>query len=289
LSNEESVLNEEKIANYIKKLGIEGAKNIKVDEIKKKIKTKYIGHEIYAFEKVDSTNSIAKFLAGTKVEEGTIVIARSQNKGKGRVGTKWESPSGGIWLSIILYPKINPKKASLITLGGGVAVAKAIRKLGVDAKIKWPNDILVNNKKIGGILTEANSNFHTLDYVVVGIGVDSNLNKGSLPKEVEEISTNLKNELQEEVNESNLIISLLEEFEKIYEDLRNERFDEILYKWRTLSQTIGSNVLIEQQFGKGLKGYVVGINSQGTLILELSNGTLKKVISGENHIREIEN
>ncbi|MDR2873567.1 MAG: biotin--[acetyl-CoA-carboxylase] ligase [Methanobrevibacter sp.] len=289
MSNEKSVsINEEKIANYIKKLGVEGAKNINVDEIKKELKTKYIGHDIYAFEKVDSTNAIAKFLAGTEVEEGTIVIARSQFKGKGRMGKKWESPSGGIWLSIIIYPEIDPQKASLITLCGGVAVSKAIRRLGVDARIKWPNDILINHKKIAGILTEANSNFHTLDYVVVGIGIDSNLDAGSVSKKVEDVSTTLKDELKKEVDETRLILSLLEEFEKVYEDLKNEKFNEILYNWRNLSQTIGSNVLIEQQFGKTLKGYVVGINNQGALILELNNGKLKKVISGESHMKEIE-
>jgi BirA family biotin operon repressor/biotin-[acetyl-CoA-carboxylase] ligase len=288
LSTGESVsINEKKIDGYIKKLGIEKAVNINVSKIRGELKTKYIGHKIYAFQEVDSTNIIAKFLAGVGVEEGTIVIARSQIKGKGRRGKKWESPLGGIWLSIIVHPEISPQQASLITLGAGVAVTKAIRKLGVDARIKWPNDILIGDKKISGILTEANSKFHTLDYIVVGIGIDSNLDLNSISKKTKIRATTLKDELKRNIDERILIKNLLEEFENIYEHFKNEDFEEILYEWRSLSQTIGSYVVIEQPFGKILKGYVVGINNQGSLILELDNGELKKVISGESHITEI--
>jgi BirA family biotin operon repressor/biotin-[acetyl-CoA-carboxylase] ligase len=286
LSNDEFFsIEEEKIANYIKKLGIKRAENINVSKIKENLKTKYIGQHIYAFQKVDSTNIIAKFLAGTEIKEGAIVIARSQVKGKGRLGKKWESPLGGIWLSIVLHPKMSPRQASLITLGAGVAVTKAVRKLGVDARIKWPNDILIGDKKIAGILTEANSKSSTLDYIIVGIGIDSNLDSSSISKEIK--ATTLKDELKREVNENNLIVNLLEEFEKIYEYFKNKEFEEILYRWRILSQTIGSYVVIRQPFGRVLKGYVVGINNTGSLILELDNGELKKIISGESHIAEI--
>ncbi|MDR2830171.1 MAG: biotin--[acetyl-CoA-carboxylase] ligase [Methanobrevibacter sp.] len=286
--NEKTVsMNEEKIVDYIKDLGIERAKDINVSKIKEDLKTQYIGQKIYAFQKVDSTNVIAKFLAGTGIEEGTIVIARSQIKGKGRMGKKWESPLGGIWLSIILNPKMNPEQASLITLGAGVAVTKAIRGLGVDVRIKWPNDILIGDKKIAGILTEANSRSHTLDYIVVGIGIDSNIDSNSISKKTKVKSTTLKDELKKNINENKLITNLLKEFENIYEHFKSEEFEEILYEWRNLSQTIGSYVVIEQPFGRVLKGYVVGINNQGSLILELNNGKLKKIISGESHITEI--
>jgi BirA family biotin operon repressor/biotin-[acetyl-CoA-carboxylase] ligase len=288
LNNERSVLiSKERIDKYIEKLGLEKAVNIDVEQIKENLKTKFIGQKIYAFQEVDSTNTVAKFLAGSGIEEGTIVIARSQIKGKGRRGKKWESPLGGIWLSIILRPEISPQQAALITLGAGVAVTKAIRKFDVDARIKWPNDVLVDDKKIAGILTEANSKSRKLEYVVVGIGIDSNLDSSSISKKSKIKATTLKEELKREINETNLISTLLEEFEDVYKDFENKDFEEILYKWRNLSQTIGSYVVIEQLFGEVLKGYVVGINNGGSLILELNTGELKKIISGESHIAEI--
>ncbi|MDR2545345.1 MAG: biotin--[acetyl-CoA-carboxylase] ligase [Methanobrevibacter sp.] len=288
MNNERSVLiSKERIDKYIEKLGLEKAVNIDVEQIKENLKTKFIGQKIYAFQEVDSTNTVAKFLAGSGIEEGTIVIARSQIKGKGRRGKKWESPLGGIWLSIILRPEISPQQAALITLGAGVAVTKAIRKFDVDARIKWPNDVLVDDKKIAGILTEANSKSRKLEYVVVGIGIDSNLDSSSISKKSKIKATTLKEELKREINETNLISTLLEEFEDVYKDFENKDFEEILYKWRNLSQTIGSYVVIEQLFGEVLKGYVVGINNGGSLILELNTGELKKIISGESHIAEI--
>jgi len=288
LNNERSVLiSKERIDKYIEKLGLEKAVNIDVEQIKANLKNKFIGQKIYAFQEVDSTNTVAKFLAGSGIEEGTIVIARSQIKGKGRRGKKWESPLGGIWLSIILRPEISPQQAALITLGAGVAVTKAIRKFDVDARIKWPNDVLVDDKKIAGILTEANSKSRRLEYVVVGIGIDSNLDSSSISKKSKIKATTLKEELKKEINEANFISTLLEEFEDVYKDFENKDFEEILYKWRNLSQTIGSYVVIEQPFGEVLKGYVVGINNGGSLILELNTGELKKIISGESHIAEI--
>ncbi|GAA5818191.1 MAG: biotin--[acetyl-CoA-carboxylase] ligase [Methanobrevibacter sp. CfCl-M3] len=288
MNNERSVLiSKERIDKYIEKLGLEKAVNIDVEQIKANLKNKFIGQKIYAFQEVDSTNTVAKFLAGSGIEEGTIVIARSQIKGKGRRGKKWESPLGGIWLSIILRPEISPQQAALITLGAGVAVTKAIRKFDVDARIKWPNDVLVDDKKIAGILTEANSKSRRLEYVVVGIGIDSNLDSSSISKKSKIKATTLKEELKKEINEANFISTLLEEFEDVYKDFENKDFEEILYKWRNLSQTIGSYVVIEQPFGEVLKGYVVGINNGGSLILELNTGELKKIISGESHIAEI--
>jgi BirA family biotin operon repressor/biotin-[acetyl-CoA-carboxylase] ligase len=281
MSKESVTIDESKIAKFIKDLGTKGAKNIDVSQIKDNLNTEYIGNKIYGFQEIESTNTIAKFLAGTGVEEGTVVMARTQTGGRGRSGKKWESPVGGIWLSIILRPDISPTKASLITLATGIAVANAIRNLGIDARIKWPNDILINNKKISGILTEANTKFSVVDYVVVGIGIDSNLDIDTLPENLQTKITSLKNELDKNIDENEVIKSLLEEFEKIYNVFIKEDFDEIIYQWRNLAQTIGNDIEIRQRGGKIFKGYAVGINKKGALIMELDNGELKKIISGE--------
>ncbi|MDR0901047.1 MAG: biotin--[acetyl-CoA-carboxylase] ligase [Methanobrevibacter sp.] len=286
--NSDSILNitEEEIASTIKELGTKKTERIIVDEIKEKLNTEYIGKEIYCFQEVDSTNTVSKFLAEFGTDEGTVIIAETQTKGKGSRGKKWESPVGGIWLSIVLRPDISPSKASLITLAAGVGVANVLRDLGVDARIKWPNDVLINNKKVSGILTEANAKFSTVDYVIVGIGIDSNLNIDTLPSKIQPGTTSLKEELKEDIDESQIIANFLVEFEKIYNKFKKEEFDDILYDWRKMSQTIGSYVEIQQPLGKKLKGYAVGINRKGALILEKDNGNLIKVISGECIIKE---
>ncbi|MGL4669158.1 MAG: biotin--[acetyl-CoA-carboxylase] ligase [Methanobacteriaceae archaeon] len=251
------------------------------DEIKKSLESKYIGSEIYYYSEVDSTNNLAKRLAENGAIEGTIVISDTQKSGKGRMGKKWESPTGGIWLSMVLRPKVSLKKAPLITLATGVAVARTLKGIGVDAKIKWPNDVLVDNKKISGILTEANANFNTLDYVVVGIGIDTNLNPETFSEELRANTTTLKRELDQEINDFEIIPKLLKEMEEVYNLFKEEEYEKILSQWRELSQTIGKSVKIRQPLGKVLEGYAIGINNEGVLIIELEDGSFKKIVSGE--------
>ncbi|MDR2966791.1 MAG: biotin--[acetyl-CoA-carboxylase] ligase [Methanobacteriaceae archaeon] len=279
-------IDEKEMAEAIKEIGLETTEYINTKKIENFLKTKYIGHEILCFDEVESTNTVAKFLAESGSEEGTVVISEVQTKGKGRHGKKWESPTGGVWLSLILRPDISPSKAPLITLATGVAVANTLRNIGADARIKWPNDILINDKKVSGILTESNAKFNTVDYVVVGIGIDSNLNIDILPEELQKDSTTLKNELKTKITETELILKFLNEFETVYGLFKEEKFEDILYDWRRMSQTIGSYVEIKQPLGKFLKGYAVGINNEGALILEESNGNLKKIISGECIIKK---
>lgn len=279
-------IDETKIAVFLKEIGNYDIDYIPSKEIKKGLNTEYIGREIYSFHEVESTNSVAKFLAKFGAPEGSVIISETQTKGKGRRGKKWESPSGGIWLSIILKPMIEPSKAPIITLATGVAVAKTLKRMNIDARIKWPNDILINNKKVCGILTEANAKFNSVDYVIVGVGIDSNLDTNILAENLRKGATSLKNETQVEIEESKIISNFLNEFEKIYNLFKEKKFDEILYDWRRMSQTIGNYVEIKQPLGKVLHGTAVGINDQGALILELDNGKLKKIISGECVLKE---
>nr|WP_302577785.1 biotin--[acetyl-CoA-carboxylase] ligase [Methanobrevibacter arboriphilus] len=279
-------IDEAEIAEFLREIGSQEIEYIPSGMIKKGLTTEYIGKKIYSFNEVESTNSVAKFLAKQGSPEGTVIISETQTKGKGRRGKKWESPSGGIWLSIILKPDIDPSKAPLITLATGVAVARTLRGMNIDARIKWPNDILINNKKVCGILTEANAKFNTVEYVIVGVGIDTNLNVDVLTEDVKKRATSLSVEAKIEISESETVSNFLNEFEEIYDLFKLEQFDEILYDWRKMSQTIGSYVEIKQPLGKVLKGTAVGINNQGALILELNNGELKKVISGECKLKE---
>lgn len=274
-------IDEAEIAEFLKEVGNYEIDYIPSGKIKENLDTKYIGKEIYSFHEVESTNIVAKFLANFGSPEGTVVLSEIQTKGKGRSGKKWESPVGGIWLSIILKPDIDPSKASIITLATGVAVAKTLRGMNIDARIKWPNDILINNKKVCGILTEANAKFNAVDYVIVGVGIDTKLDIDILANDLREGTTSLSKETEGEIKESEIIAKFLNEFEKIYNLFKDEKFDEILYDWRRMAQTIGKYVEIKQPLGKVYRGTAVGINNQGALILELGNGELKKIISGE--------
>lgn len=250
-------------------------------EVKKGLKTKFMGKDIHYFKEVDSTNDVAKYLAENGAEEGTVVVAEIQNRGKGRMGKTWISPPGGVWMSIILRPDIPTSKAPQLTLVTGVAVAETLKKeLNLDVGIKWPNDILIGNKKVCGILTEVNANINKINYVIVGIGIDMNVDVPLLPPDLQEGATSLKNELDTEINGAILVQKFLLNLEKLYNQFTSGKFPDILNEWRFLSKTIGRKVEVRTR-GKTIRGDAIGINKDGILILELDDGSLRKIISGE--------
>ena len=275
------LINDESIEQSIKELGFGKTEHITKEKICKTLKTEELANEILCFRKVFSTNSIAKFLANHSAEDGTVLISEIQTKARGRSGKKWESPEGGIWMSIILRPQVPPARIGLITLATGVAIAKTIRSYGLDARIKWPNDVLIHGDKISGVLTEINATFNEIDWVVVGIGIDSNMKLEDFPEDVRVGTTTLTEELPTEIDENELIAIFLNEFEKVYKLYKDGEIESILKDWRELSDTIGKYVNITQTGGKITQGYVVGINNEGSLILERQDGTLEKIISGE--------
>ena len=274
-------INDEKIEESLKELGFGKTEHITKEKITKNLETEEIGKEILCFRKVFSTNSIAKFLANHSAEEGTVLISEIQTKARGRLGKKWESPEGGIWMSLILRPKVPPARIGLITIATGVAIAKSIRSLGLDAKSKWPNDVLIHGDKISGVLTEVNATFNEIDWVVVGIGIDSNLKLEDFPEDIRVGTTTLNEELPTDIDENELIAIFLGEFEKVYKLYKDSEIEAILKDWRDLSDTIGKYVNITQTGGKITQGYVVGINNEGSLIIEKQDGSLEKIISGE--------
>ena len=280
------LINDESIEQSIKELGFGKTEHITKEKISENLETEEIAKEILCFRKVFSTNSIAKFLANHSAEDGTVLISEIQTKARGRSGKKWESPEGGIWMSLILRPQVPPARIGLITLATGVAIAKSIQSLGLDPKIKWPNDVLIHGDKISGVLTEVNATFNEIDWIVVGIGIDSNLKLEDFPEEIRAGTTTLTEELPTEIDENELIAIFLNEFEKVYKLYKDGEIEAILKDWRDLSDTIGKYVNITQTGGKITQGYVVGINNEGSLIIEKQDGTLEKIISGELRIVE---
>ncbi len=253
-------------------------------EIKAGLKTTIVGKDIKHFEETESTNIIAREIAGSS-DEGTVVIAESQTAGRGRLGRKWISPTGGIWLSIIIKPKIQPSYAPRITFLAGVSVAKAIRSYGIQAKIKWPNDVLIDGKKVCGILTEVGAEIDMIDYCIVGIGIDANVDIESFPEEIREGSTSLKKELGREIDRVEFVQKLLLEFEGLYLTFQKEGFLPILEEWRNMSATIGEWVKITTQTST-IYGEAIGVDGEGALILETGEGKLERIVAGNcEHLR----
>ena len=269
-------------SEIIEEIGTQPTEHIKASEISKDLDTTWAGKNLYVFDEVKSTNTVAKFLAMNGAENGTVVISEKQTDAKGRSGKAWASPIGGIWLSLIVKPNVDYSKLPMITIGTGVAVAKAIERTGItSAEIKWPNDIIIHDKKVCGILTEAVTTFNTIDSVIIGVGIDANIDIEDFPEELQDGTTTLADELGRKEDENVLIRLFLEEFEKIAETFNNGDYESILKDWRKRSYSVGKIVEVREPFNKNYDAYVVGIGREGALIVEKIDGTLEKVISGE--------
>lgn len=246
--------------------------------------TDIIGKNIIHLECVDSTNDYLKKI-GNDVQEGTVVISEEQTRGKGRLGRNWQSKSReGIWMSIILKPEIMPYKAPFITLIAGAAIIKALNNLQVPAKIKWPNDIIINNKKVSGILTELSAEIERVNYVVVGIGM--NVKNLDFDKELEEKATSLYKE-NYCLSRVEIVSKVLYEFEKLYKDYIEDNNKEGTLKiCREYSAIINKDVYIIKGDEKELVR-CIDISDEGNLIVRDGNNNEKEILSGEVSIRGV--
>src|SRR5665648_191352 len=252
-------------------------------EIQRGLSTKYIGKEIDYFPELKSTNIIAKEKALHRAEginEGTLIIAERQSAGKGRLGREWFSPAGGIWFSIILYPQLSPSYIPRITLVTAVAVVQAIKVCTqIESQIKWPNDVLINEKKVCGILTEMSAELDIINWVVVGIGINVNIDHREFPEDIQENTISLKEALGKEVLRVKLAQTFLQEFEKYYDKLKRKEFPSILEEWKLYSHTIGRKIRVDMG-ERIITGEAVDINEEGALVLKKEDGELIKIISG---------
>lgn len=274
-------------SDIIKEVGKQETEYMNRNEILDGLNTKTIGKELYLFKEVMSTNTVAKFLSENDVSNGTVIISEKQSGAKGRLGKSWESPLGGIWLSLVVKPNVDHSKIPMITLATGVAVVKTLERIGIEnAEIKWPNDVMINDKKVCGILTEAITKFNSIESVIIGVGIDANFDVNVLSKELQEGTTTLDIELGHRVDENEIIRFFLEEFERIGILFEEGGFERILKEWRKYSYSIGKIVEVREPFSKSYDGYVLGISREGALVVEKIDGTLEKVISGECIIKK---
>jgi BirA family biotin operon repressor/biotin-[acetyl-CoA-carboxylase] ligase len=251
-------------------------------EIGAGLKTRYIGKRIHAFSITDSTNVKAFELALHGAPEGTVVVAEGQRKGKGRLGRHWESPKGvNIYTSIILRPKMAPSLASQITMLAAVATARAIEKTArILPDIKWPNDVLIRNRKAAGILTEIDSEADIVNFIVLGIGIDVNMEPSALPPDVAKVATSLKNETGRAFERVPIVQELYRQLERWYDIFKKEGFGPIITEWERLSIMAGKHVKVS--FLKETReGIALGLDTDGALLLRLPTGKIERVVAGD--------
>lgn len=233
---------------------------------------------------VDSTNELAKKLASDGAADGTIIVAEEQTGGKGRLQRNFFSPKEkGIWFSVILRPQCTPKDAPKFTLMAAVAVVKMLERFNLQAKIKWPNDILYDGRKLVGILTEMSAEIDHVNYIVVGIGINVNLRREEFPADIREIAASLSEMAGENLSRVEIFRTLLEEIDKLY---INYDFDEIFKLWRQYNITLGKKVtVLSAESGDIFTGQAVDIDAEGALIVDTADGR-KIVYAGDVSIRD---
>ena len=248
-------------------------------EIKFQLKTKKIGEHIIYYDTISSTMDEAFRLAVDGAEEGTVICAEGQSKGRGRLGRTWSSPKGkGIDVSIILRPQVSPNAVSQITLLSAVAVCEAIKNAsGLTAAIKWPNDLLINGKKCVGILTEMNAEIDRIKFVTVGIGVNVNTAANQLLPH----ATSLKNETRQNFSRVELLQEILRRIEYWYLQFQGKGFGEVVEKWKELSSTLGKHIRIVNA-GQSIEGKAIDLDEDGGLVIRQDNtGTIIKKMTGD--------
>ena len=257
------------------------------EELQSCRKTKWAGQEIAYFDEIDSTNIKAKELAEQGYPNGTLVVADQQVSGRGRRGRSWESPSGtGIFMTLMLKPEINPNNASMLTLVAALAVAKAIKDVtGLDAQIKWPNDIVINGKKICGILTEMSAQFDYINHIVIGIGI--NVHNEVFSDEIAHMASSLLLESQgKKFRRAEIIEKILEYFEEYYEIyLETEDLTALTGEYNRILVNMNKQVRVLDPKDE-FEGKAMGITAKGELIVDTWESR-KLVSSGEVSVRGI--
>ena len=247
-------------------------------EIKFGLHTKVLGRKIYCHESIPSTMDEAFGLGVKGAEEGTVVCTETQTKGRGRLGRHWVSPVGkGIYMSAILRPRLNPTEVPKLTLLSAVAVAEAVHAMsGIKPSIKWPNDLLIGTKKLGGILTELSAEVDQIKFVVVGLGININTTASQLPPE----GTSLKIETGRIFSRVEVFKEILRSLDRWYLHVLDHGFDDVLKKWREFAVTLGKRVRIAEPSGF-TEGEALDLADDGGLLIRKDSGIIVKKMSGD--------
>jgi len=256
------------------------------DEVSPFLDTKCIGRSYFHFDTLESTNTKAKELAAKPGLDGAVVVSEEQTTGKGRLGRQWVSPKHrGIWMSLILKPDLEPSNVPRMVHIAAAAVLLALKEIGIRASVKWPNDIILNGKKVCGILTEMSGEINHIDYVIVGIGVNANLEAQDIPQDIIEKASSLLIETGSEVDRKSLSAKILNHFEDLYTDFLETGTIEASVKiCRDNSILLGRDIRLIAR-NKERKARAVDISIDGELIVQFEDGRIEPISSGEVSVR----
>ena len=235
-----------------------------------------IFRRLLRFDAVDSTNEVAKLLLGHGADEGTILVAKRQSAGKGRHGRSWASPPGGLYVSLVLQP--DPDYVATLGLLAGIPVVKALRHYGVFANLKWPNDVVFMEKKIGGILSEGVYRGDAF-YAVIGIGVNTGIDLDRLPEEARARATSVKREVPEYVDNDDFLEYMMKHFEDIVSKFRTGTRDRLIKDYRGLCTTIGKDIVVATPKGK-VAGRAYDVTPLGALVVMAPDGRKSEIVDG---------
>ena len=247
------------------------------DKIKDNLRTDIIGKEVITLERTASTMDVAKKILKEGAIEGTAIFVEEQTQGRGRTGKEWLCKSGkGLLLTVVLRPVIQPENSYLIMVFTAVAIVQTIRDMfKLPVEIDWPNDLVINKKKLGGIIVETQDHTEQLRDYIVGIGINVNLKKHELPEHIDQPATSLTIEKETFIDRTNFAKALLQNLDSWYLILKDERYEHIIEKWQEFCVNIGRRVNVRNT-KKEFAGVFLGISNNGELILLLDNGRKKK-------------
>ena len=245
-------------------------------------KTRVVGREIHVFQETTSTNEVAARLAHGGAEEGAVVFAESQTQGRGRMGRGWISPAGkGLWFTVLLRPDIPPQGTTRLTVAAATALCRALTlQTGLTPEIKWPNDILIRGRKVAGILTEMQAELDRVREVLLGIGMDVNLETGDFPDSLRRTATSLRIETGRKVNRAELAVGILRELDRDYQAVAEGQFERLAGQWEERCTTLGCQVAI--RYGERvIRGRAESLDDEGALLVRGTHGHLERIVGGD--------
>ncbi len=258
---------------------------MEISRIKKHIEAEKVGEKLFVFGEVGSTNDVLRDLVAEDVAaDGTVVVSDSQTVGRGRLGRKWVSPGGmNLYFSALFRPQVSPHESSVFTFLASCALVEVFSAYGVDAEIKWPNDILCGGKKISGVLTELGTSDGAVDYIVIGIGVNLNLPEQFIRREMGDISektTSLSILLGQEVNREKFCAKLINALDRFYGEFQRRGTRAIVDMWIERWGFLGKQMSVDVS-GEVVSGVVERVDTNGFIYLRTGKGDLRKVIAGD--------
>jgi len=253
-----------------------------ITDVRARLSAKRLGTRFHYFAELDSTNTRARELAESGAAEGEIVIAESQTQGRGRLGRRWESPPlSNLYLSIVLRPGLPPKHAPQITLAAAVALVETVGSfLPRPPVIKWPNDILIDGKKLAGILTEAACDTECVQYVILGIGLNLNYRAETMPETLRQRATSMADRAGENLCRETVLVRLIHDLDRCYGELEESGFAALRPRWETHFGLRGRRVRVELG-DQTIIGRAQGIDHEGALIVETDDEQRRSIIAGD--------